>query len=135
MEEVPQKEWETPDKKKKVFGRPIQKGMVLNPTGRPKDIGKVRELAKQFTREALTTIVDLMLDPSEKGSVRLAAAEAILSRGWGRPEQSVNVTHQDVPLQQQTTIELMRILDELKSENSNDVVEAELIEHHESNQE
>lgn len=128
MEEPPKIDVVAPEPTKKVYGRPIQKGMVLNPTGRPKDVGKVRELAKQFTREALETIVDLMLCPDEKGSVRLAAAEAILSRGWGRPEQSVNVTHNEVPIEQRTTYDLIRILDELKGEGGGELIEAELIE-------
>lgn len=126
MEEPPKTDSVEP--KKRVYGRPIEKGMVLNPTGRPKDIGKVRDLAKQFTREALETIVDLMLNPVEKGSVRLAAAEAILSRGWGRPEQSVNVTHNEVPIEQRTTYDLIRILDELKGEGGGELIEAELIQ-------
>lgn len=128
MEEPPKIDSVAPVPPKRIYGRPIQKGMVLNPSGRPKDIGRVRELAKEFTREAIETIIDLMLCPEEKGSVRLAAAEAILSRGWGRPEQSLNVTHNEVPIEQRTTYDLIRILDELKGEGRGELIEAELIE-------
>ncbi len=42
-------------------------------------------MARQFTPEAVKTLVDVLLDTKEKGAARVAAAETLLSRGWGRP--------------------------------------------------
>ncbi len=48
----------------------------------------VSELARNYTEEALNTIVQIMRD-SEFDSMRLAAATAILDRGYGRPPAAV----------------------------------------------
>lgn len=61
-----------------------------NPGGRPRDLHKVRELAAIHTVEALDTIAELMRT-ADKDSVKLAAAEAILDRAWGRPPASVSI--------------------------------------------
>ncbi len=49
----------------------------------------VRDLAKKYTPEAVEAIVDIMRT-AEKDSVRLSAAIALLDRGWGRPEQTID---------------------------------------------
>ncbi len=69
-----------------------QKGRSGNPGGRPKEIGHVRELARQHTDEAILTLVVVMSNPRENSRARVAAAEALLDRGWGRPDSSVNVS-------------------------------------------
>ena len=64
-------------------------GQSGNPGGRPRGEHRVRELAQQYTAEALETLVQVMHNgrPSE----RVAAAVAILDRGWGKPAQEVTV--------------------------------------------
>lgn len=63
--------------------RPFKKGQSGNPGGMRKQDKHVRELARERTAEAITALVECLADAS--GSVRVAAAEALLSRGWGRP--------------------------------------------------
>ena len=66
-------------------GRPFPSGQSGNPGGRPKDLVRVRELARQHTVEALDTLVRALKDKNVRA--RIAAAEAILDRAWGKPTQ------------------------------------------------
>src|SRR5262245_32565178 len=68
--------------------KPWQPGRSGNAGGRPKASLEVRALARDHTAEALHTIVEIMRS-ARSDSVRLAAAEAILDRGWGRPAQAI----------------------------------------------
>jgi hypothetical protein len=56
-----------------------------NPGGRPKALHDVQELARQHTEAAIDTLAKIMSDEKAPHSARLSAAEALLSRGWGRP--------------------------------------------------
>jgi hypothetical protein len=58
-----------------------------NPGGRPKAVHDLQELARQHTEAAIGTLAEIMLDAKAPHSARLSAAEALLSRGWGRPAQ------------------------------------------------
>jgi hypothetical protein len=65
------------------------KGKSGNPQGRKKsppklDVAGMRKLAQTYTVDALTTLADIMRDDAQRGNARVAAAEALLSRGWGR---------------------------------------------------
>lgn len=46
-------------------------------------------LARAYTTEAISALVDVMRDPLAKGSERVAAANAILDRGHGKATQAV----------------------------------------------
>jgi hypothetical protein len=48
-----------------------------------------RDLAKQYTAEAIATLAEIMRT-ADKHSVRESAAKALLDRGWGRPEQTID---------------------------------------------
>jgi len=71
----------------KKVGRPFKKGESGNPTGRPKVAVEVRDLAREHTEEAMATLVEALQDPDSR--VRVAAANALLDRGHGKPVQSV----------------------------------------------
>ena len=58
--------------------------------GRPKAERNVRELAQQYTAEALEALVDVVR--TGKPAERVQAATVLLDRGWGRPSASRNGT-------------------------------------------
>jgi hypothetical protein len=66
------------------------KGKSGNPGGRPRALANVMHEARRHTLEALRVLLKLMRT-AESESVRLNAAEAILSRGWGKPIQALQV--------------------------------------------
>jgi hypothetical protein len=72
---------------KRGEGRKFQKGQSGNPGGRPKDVGDIRELAKQYTAEAIERLVHWMR--SDKPTASVPAANALLDRGWGKAAQAL----------------------------------------------
>jgi hypothetical protein len=68
----------------------FKKGQSGNPGGRSRALANVMQEARRHTAEALRTLLKLMRT-AESESVRLSAAEAILSRGWGKPIQAFQV--------------------------------------------
>jgi hypothetical protein len=67
----------------------FQKGRSGNPGGRPKEVGEVRDLARQYTPQAIEALQTIMNEQEAPASARVAAAEALLNRGWGRPTQPI----------------------------------------------
>jgi hypothetical protein len=73
-------------------GRPFPKGVSGNPGGRPKVLGDVQELARQKSPEAINTLSNIMHDEKAPPAARVAAANALLDRGYGKPTQPISQT-------------------------------------------
>jgi len=69
----------------------FKKGQSGNPGGRPKLAFDIQELARTHTKDAVDALVLALTDPR----TRVAAASALLDRGYGKPIQTV---------QQETTV-------------------------------
>ena len=78
---------------------------------------EIASLARMHTKKAVKTLAAIMNEPSAPYAARVAAAEALLDRGWGKPKQSheAEITHRYV-------IEIPALMD-------NPTWEAEAIEH------
>lgn len=75
-------------------GKPFQPGKTGNPGGRPKKTEEERTLeamCKDKTPEALATILAIMEDGQQERA-RLAAAQYIIDRGWGKAKESVELS-------------------------------------------
>lgn len=66
-------------------------GRSGNPGGRPRAVLEVRDLARSCTEAAVRTLGEVMTNPRAPAAARVAAAVAVLDRGWGRPPQAVAV--------------------------------------------
>ena len=69
-----------------------KKGISPNPGGRTNRHPEVDALAREWGPEAVATMAELMRDTTATPSIRLAAATALLDRGFGRPKQTVDAT-------------------------------------------
>ena len=87
---------ESAESSKKPRGKSFSPGKSGNPGGRPKlpeDIKHVRELARQYTRSAIDALVEVLT--GDGAAAKVAAANALLDRGWGKPEQTISGPGED----------------------------------------
>ena len=66
----------------------FQKGKSGNPGGRPKINKDVQAFARTYTKAAIETLVKCMQTADPRTQV--AAAQALLDRGYGKPAQAVS---------------------------------------------
>src|SRR5947207_14242510 len=64
-------------------------GSSPNPGGRPKIIEDIRDLAREHSATAINTLVQIA-ESGKQESARVAAASALLDRGWGKPTQPLS---------------------------------------------
>ena len=70
----------------------FQPGKSANPGGRRRksdDDRQVEELARAYGVDAIKTLASIMRSEKAPASARSAAAQAVLDRGFGRPQQSI----------------------------------------------
>jgi hypothetical protein len=53
----------------------------------PKSVTQIRSLARSHTKAALNVLVGIMRNVDAAAPARIAAANAILDRGWGKATQ------------------------------------------------
>lgn len=54
---------------------------------------EIRSLARQHTETALKTLASIMNDNAAPPPARVAAANSLLDRGWGKAEQKLEAEH------------------------------------------
>mgnify|MGYP003512213047 FL=1 len=56
----------------------------------------IRSLARSHTETALKTLAGIMEQPDAPPAARVAAANSLLDRGWGKPVQAIS-NDEDAP--------------------------------------
>jgi hypothetical protein len=69
----------------------FRKGQSGNPGGRPKVLGEVQELARQYAPTVIVELARLALRAKSE-TARIAAIRELLDRGYGRPRQVMEVS-------------------------------------------
>jgi Family of unknown function (DUF5681) len=72
-----------------VTGRGFRPGQSGNPTGRGRATLELRDVARTYTEEAVRTLVTIMRSDRSPAAARVAAAQAVLDRAWGRAVQAL----------------------------------------------
>ena len=83
---------------------PFVKGQSGNPGGRPKENAEIKALAREHGPQAITKLAELMGGSDPRVSV--AAAQALLDRGYGKPTQTI-AGDEDAPLSFRGMVELV----------------------------
>jgi hypothetical protein len=94
-------------------------GVSGNPSGRPKIVAEIRELARTHAPAALAKVVALIDDPDPR--VALVAAREILDRVYGRP---VQMAVDDSEVEARATERIRQLyIEALQKANSSDPID------------
>ena len=94
-------------------------GRSGNPGGRPKLLQSVTDLARAETEQNIQTLVAVRDDNDAPHGARIAASNALLDRGWGKPAQTMNANvNEKRSATDWTRAELVAFLDNCKRERS-----------------
>src|SRR5262249_42748517 len=74
----------------------LKPGHTANPSGRPRVVAELRDLARQHTPDALRRLLELVHSKNEQ--VALAAVRELLDRGYGRAVQAVDKTERKLDI-------------------------------------
>ena len=69
---------------------PFKKGQSGNPGGRPKILADIREVARAHTASAMNALVQIVENNNARPAARVAAANSLLDRGYGKPEAKID---------------------------------------------
>ena len=72
---------------KRDSGGKFIKGYSGNLSGRTKSDQSITKLARTYTTAAINTLAEIASNPNSNDSSRIAACNAILDRGFGKPMQ------------------------------------------------
>jgi HEAT repeat protein len=64
---------------------------------------QIKSLARSHTETAINVLVGIMNKESAPESSRVTAAEALLSRGWGKPSQAIDGDGDGGPIELKVT--------------------------------
>jgi uncharacterized protein DUF5681 len=74
----------------------FQSGVSGNPGGRPKKLADIQEAAQEHSVDAIRTLASIMNNAKTPPAARIAAASALLDRGFGKPLQMVESHNSNV---------------------------------------
>jgi hypothetical protein len=72
-------------------GKQFQPGQSGNPAGASKGLREVAAAAKAYTDEMLAILVAIARDIKASTPARASAAQYVIDRGWGKPQQSMTM--------------------------------------------
>jgi hypothetical protein len=98
----------------RVRGRPFRPGQSGNPGGPPKGVIEVVALARAQTSAAIRALADIM-QHGQSETARIAAANALLDLGWGRPREPIEIAPAGADLTTLSDEELERIIEATKN--------------------
>jgi hypothetical protein len=71
---------------------------------------EIRSLARAHTEKALKVLIGIMSQSKAPHAARVAAANSVLDRGWGKPNQTIEATINNVDPARVTDSELAAIV-------------------------
>lgn len=80
--------------KRKAPSTAFKPGQSGNPGGRPKIPEEFKKLARENSIPVLQQVIKIALDEKAKHSDRLRAAEILFDRGFGKPQQGIDISTQ-----------------------------------------
>lgn len=103
-------------------------GVSGNPTGRPKIVGELKELAAVHTPQAIQTLADIMNDKNAPHAARVAASTALLDRVYGRPSQNVEARIETVDMGKAAAEVLINLANKAKAKKAEEAARSTLNE-------
>jgi hypothetical protein len=79
----------------------------------------IRSLARAHTAKAVRTLAGIMNEPRAPAAARISAAIALLDRGWGKPQQAIEMDWRETPVDEMSDEELMAEIRETKAKIAN----------------
>lgn len=66
-------------------------GQSGNPSGRARKSNKAAGMAREYTEASIKTLVQNLT--SDKGEIQIKAAVELLNRGWGKPQEYIELSN------------------------------------------